>query len=239
MINKLIHRLFILTTLVSCSYGYVITNDNQKIEGRINLPVEINLDRLTILRNKKNIVVKAKGKHHRFNAKEINSITLNKLSYTKKITPYREYPYLYKPLTLMYGTFLGQQIKKKENAIIYLCVYNLYSRDIEDYNEYVLKSNNGIIIEINPLAALYPLYYFSKDELSHIKTQKERRKKARELQKYVPNNNEEIILNFINKRYNQHFTFKGINRFKNIDEMLNYILDQESAREENKNKTSN
>jgi hypothetical protein len=44
------------------------------------------------------------------------------------------------------------------------------------------------------------------------------------------------ILNFINNNYHQQFTKKD---FASTKEMLNYILDKESEREENKNKISN
>jgi deoxycytidine triphosphate deaminase len=68
-----------LTTLVSCYYGYVITNDNQKLVGQIRLPDMVpELDRLSELRDKRNIVVIDKDSLYRFNAKEIKYVTINK-----------------------------------------------------------------------------------------------------------------------------------------------------------------
>jgi hypothetical protein len=225
--DKLIFGLIVVMALVSCSpYGYVVTNDDIKLEGRINFPFFTSQDNFILGVYRKNIKVKEKDKRYRLNVKDIK--------YAVIISSKKKDSILYKSLSLPSGTVLGQQIKKKGNASIYMCIWVVDGSSQDDpyfyYFEYFLNSNNNIM-ELNPLVVHDTLHVLPKGET--YRTRKEQRAMA----KSKRSTNGDKILSFINKRYNQHFTYNDFNHISNLlekyDSMFDYILDKEAEREEN------
>ena len=262
---KLIVIYFIVTIFVSCESGYIVTNDNRVLTGRINFMLYPG-DDISAINYKLSIKTEIKGKkrRYRFNVKEIKCVKA-KWRNTLQISPYFiQDSATYKPLNINGITFLCQLLKSKNNVSIF---YLTWSVDIGvgygtgEVGEFILVSN-GKVIEINPYNCFRTrpngkTYYYpcrrrscqNQNKVSPDTTYGNGKEHKRHRDNDDSGGRNNDILCFINNRYQQQFEMKDfksdekgmsfrekqLNTTKTTEKMLNYILDKETELEQKGN----
>lgn len=247
----------IYSILCSAQESYIVLTDGRTINGKIDIlnanPAKHKSE------NDLTIETKINGKKTQlhFSAEEI-----------KKAIWYRgkKDSMVYKPLQFRNDIFLCQLIGTKGRASIFSWVWDTGEpaydeEDDENYEgEYILVSNDSII-EVNPRHFISKSEIIPKFQTFPRIPNKEKRKIRRETikklkKKYQTDfqSDNEILLQFINKRYNQHFItddFKSKNiqsgliqinatnsYSRMIKNMLNYIVNAENERIDSINKAT-
>ena len=232
-------------SLASCETGYVVTNDNRVLTGKIDLRCCYSV----IFSNQKNYKlgirtkINEKKRKYRFNIKKIKYVKIKSGKLSEEALQGEIYfpqdSTILVPLKLANGiTYLCWLLKSKNNASIYYLFWLSGYASNYPVNEFILISNDSII-EINPAFCAHilpdgkPFYYECKScqnqnkEVSKISSAESgtayRKGKVHKQHRnnddddYEPENND--ILCFINNRYHQQFEMKD---FKTDEKGMNW-----------------
>ena len=236
--------LFSICSTLRAQKGYVILNNGQVIKGMI---IDVTAPNLDNHKRQNDLIIKTEvnGKNTKlhFGAEDIKSVVMLRRKNDSLI---------YKPLQFRDDTFLCRIVGTKGKASIFYWFwdtgevsYSVNGTDIssdEVYEmEYILVSNDSII-EINPRYTKPKFHTFPR--IPNKEEREMRREMIKKMKKKPYQTDDELLLQFINKRYNQHFTIKDF-KTKNIQNysalnpaeiftskttqnLLNYIVNAEN-----------